>query len=118
MPSERLLQPGSWWVFELASDNRRVIAEAFPLEHGVAFADIGWDTPDGAGQPFHFVRGELKDDGEGFKVGDARIVPITEEDALAWEWVNWVNYRGTAAGKSATREACDSAMRALRLEEL
>jgi hypothetical protein len=107
---EELNRPGKWWVIELAPDNRRVMAELFEHPNGIVFADIGWDDQGHSGHPFHVIEGELERKGNGFRVGQARIIEIEEDDPLCGEWLGWVNYIKSAAGRRATREACLAAI--------
>jgi hypothetical protein len=107
---EEMSQPGNWWIIELAPDNRRIVAEIFEHPNGIVFADIGWDDPQYSGHPFHIIEGELKKDGSCYRVGKVRIVEIGEDDPLAWNWLEWVNYIGTTEGRFATRKACLAAI--------
>jgi hypothetical protein len=107
---EQLNRPGRWWVIEMAPDNRRVMAQVFEHPNGIVFADIGWDDNGYSGHPFHVIEGELKIDGNGYCVGQVRIIEIEEDDPLCLEWLGWVNYINSAAGHRATREACLAAI--------
>jgi hypothetical protein len=87
------------------------MAEVFPHPRGLVFADIGWDDPLNPRPPFHVVDGELQPDGAGFLIGNARITELDEDDPLAWEWLQWVNYLASREGRAATREAAEAALK-------
>lgn len=115
-PVDRLFQPDPIWIIELAPDNRRVMAQVFPAPDGITFADIGWDDIFRSGHPFHEIQGEVVVDGDGFRIGSARIVEVTEDDPLCMEWLNWTAYLRTGQGKwRASREACERAIKMARL---
>lgn len=108
-PESALWYGPQGWAIELAPDNVRLIAEAFPAPGGLVFADAGWNDHLGSGHPFHFVPGSLVPEDNGFSVGPIRIAEITEDHPLCWAWLEWLSCK-TQSGESASRESCRRAI--------
>jgi hypothetical protein len=75
----------------ITEHNKRVCAELFKIDGGVAFVDIGWNQAGGCSfHPVHMVRGEINGTTITDELGRVFVFrAITEEDREIREWRAW-----------------------------
>ncbi len=90
-------------VAETEEGGARLLAEIFQIPGGVAFADTGW--PNATSHAFHVLRGQVKDDDSGWRIGSTLIRSAFYGERLQAEHVDWLVMK-EVLGPRATRDAC------------
>jgi len=71
--------------------NRRIAAEIFNAEGGIAYAEAGWPTND-TGHPYHYIEGEVEGSGP-WVCGRFLIEEMTPTDELWQDLLIWNEYK-------------------------
>ncbi len=102
MKLDEAIERGLPLAIRIDEVNDRVMAEAFVVPGGLAFADVYWREAAGR-HPFHFIQGEITGDGP-WRIGSAEVRVIDHGDHRAAEWNRWAEYKATPAGARSTRD--------------
>jgi hypothetical protein len=102
MKLDEAIERGLPLAIRIDEGNDRVMAEAFVVPGGLAFADVYWRLSM-SGHLFHFIKGEISGDGP-WRVGSAEVRVIDHGDPRADEWNRWTAYKATPAGELSRRK--------------